>query len=261
MIPLFLPISVRIIICAAILAMCGIAGSKSLLAQERACAGSDITRATLTTIKAANKETQARAAITFVQNWSSSLPDLMREIAEIKPSRLNSQPAEKQWAMFVIDLVRTMLATNDQAIRLFRLCPDRREAIKVLAWVTRGDDIAVRRNAANILANAVDNTTVCFVIHHLRDSTLNTPGRANLLGVTRAMASYAYKENVVAISAAVALIEKNLEKSPEELSQTRSIIVDINDRLKKSQNAETLIPVALKDFCKEYEYTDRPDPI
>jgi hypothetical protein len=133
--------------------------------------------------------------------------------------------------------------------------------VKVLAWAARSDDAGLRLNAANILANVVDNTTICFIVHHLRDSSISRPGRANLLGVTRAMASYAYKDNVEAIAAVLGRIGAALNSSSGDLTQTRSIMVDITDRLQRSANKNAPIPVELRDFCKDYPYTDQPTPI
>jgi hypothetical protein len=235
--------------------------SGPLFAQQSPCSSNDLMRATIAAIKPAGRDAQVKTAMTFIQNWSSSLPDLMIEIGNIKPAHLTA-PVEKQWAEFLFDVVKTMLGSNDQAIRLFRLCPTKEGAIKVLAWTARGDNTSLRINGANILANTVDNTTVCFVLHHLRDPTISTPGRANLLGVTRAMASYAYKEIVADIKATIEKVNANIANRPAaELTQTRKLIDDILDRVAKSSNRDADLPSALRQFCKDYPYTDQPDPI
>ena len=251
----------RMAILAALLLIAACTGGASF-AQENPCGGNELTRVTLANVRSAGKDVQNKAAISLIQNWSSSLPDLMREIAQIKPSSLGTLgPVEKQWAVFVVEIVKTMLASNDQSISLFRRCPIKGEAVKVLSWLARSDDAAFRLNAANILANAVDNSTVCFVVHHLRDLSISRPGRANLLGVTRAMASYAYKDNVEAIASVVERIGKAIDGSSEDLTQTRNIMVDITDRLQRSSNRNAPIPAELKDYCKDYQYSDRPAPI
>jgi hypothetical protein len=247
--------------CAAVLVM-GKVGGNGPVAQELGCNTDELTRLTLSTIRSASRDVQTKAATSFLQNWSSSLPGLLNEIAQIKPSQLNKmEPAELQWVILVTDLVKAMLASNDQAIRLFRQCPIRQTAIKILAWAARGENTPLRLSAANILANVVDNTTVCFVLPHLRDATISTAGRANLLGVTRAMASYAYRENSDAISAALERINAIVANSREDLRQTRSLIVDISDRLQRSPNRNAALPTALGELCRGFTITDQPDPI
>jgi hypothetical protein len=244
-----------------LLMLCCILGSDPLMAQQGPCASNDSARVTIASIKRAGKDIQIKEAMTLIKTWASSLPDLMSEIAQIKPAHLND-PADIQWAQFIVDVVKTMLASNDQAIRLFRQCPIREGAIVVLAWTARGDDNSLRLNGANILANVVDNTTVCFVLQHLRDPTISPRGRANLLGVTRAMASYAYEENVTQIRETVALVEKQMTSQPAaDTVQAKTLITDIRERLDKSTNKGTKIPSELASFCKEYTYTERPKPI
>jgi hypothetical protein len=65
---------------------------------------------------------------------------------------------------------------------------DNLRATKVLVYAVRSNDQAARSNALLILANVINNATVCVAIDHLYDTKIaQTPfgntGRANLLAV------------------------------------------------------------------------------
>ena len=156
--------------------------------------------------------------------------------------------------------MRNVLANNAEAIKVFRAC--RTDAtIKPLVWGARGQQQGIRVNATLILGNVIDNTTVCFVLHHLRQPNINNNvnGRANLLGVTVAMASYAYKENVQAIEETLRIIDPKIESEKGDLSQTKKIIAELRARVGLSSNRDTPLPEELRKYCADYNYNAPPD--
>jgi hypothetical protein len=219
-----------------------------------ACDVNPLTIVTLKTVRSGDDGARIEAARSFLDNWRVNLPGLIKEVGQLPSGKTSSWLApDLRYATFLTDVVKTILSANDQAIPLFRLC-DNDRIIKVLAWGARSDERALRLNAANILANVVDNTTVCFVLHHLRDPAINANGRANLLGVAVAVGSYAYKENVEAIGATLDQLRTSLAASHDDLSQTQKLIVELASRVQRSSNGNTPLPDALSAYCKSYDY-------
>ena len=174
----------------------------------------------------------------LIENWQVSLPALMAAIEAMQKTEASTwESAERRQMVFLVGVVKTILASKSQSIQLFRQC-DSDRTIKPLVWAARGDDTELRLNAANILANTVDNTTICFVLHHLRDKGISANGRANLLGIARAVASYAYKENVIAILETVEVVTQNLGKSIEGLAQTQQLLIDLRARAERSSKSQ-----------------------
>jgi hypothetical protein len=97
------------------------------------------------------------------------------------------------------------------------------------------------------------------ILHHLQDKTISVNGRANLLGITVAVASYAYKDNIEAINETLRHVQQNLPGSKEELAQTQQLTIEIAGRALKSGNANTPLPDSLKDYCRGYRYSDPLD--
>jgi hypothetical protein len=201
------------------------------------------------------------AAAALGQIGRAALPALMAAIPENMRHNAGANawpPAQRDFAIVLTDVIRAILSGDSQAILRFRDCTTD-AIIKPLAWAARGDNDRLRVNAANILANIIDNTTVCFVLHHLRDSTISTPGRANLLGVTNSMASYAYKENVASIDATIKKVNEQIGSNPG-FDQSRAIMKDISARLAQSQNKDTSLEAAqLKKYCFDYKFDDPLD--
>ena len=223
------------------------------------CRVAEYLQPTLEALKSADKDQRISAARTLVEGWRASLPNLIREIETFRRGQVSAwEPAERQYATIVTDTVKTILASTDQAIQFFRQC-DNDRVIKRLAWAARGEETALRINAANILANATDNTTICFVLHHLRDPSIDVRGRANLLGVAVAVAGYAYSENVKAIDDTLKKVAEKLSSSTEGLAQTQKLMNEVDTRAKRSSNGSTPLPESLKLYCKDYRY-DGPPP-
>jgi hypothetical protein len=221
---------------------------------------SDVASA-LRSLQASDEPTRLTAAATLGLIGKDALPAMMAAIPEYMRRNTQSNewpPVQRDIAIVLTDVVRAILAGDRQAILRFRECTTD-VIIKPLTWAARGVNQRLRVNAANILANIIDNTTVCFVLHHLRDATISMPGRANLLGVTNSMASYAYKENVASITKTIEIVIAQIGSSPG-FDQSRSIIRDISARLAQSENKNTsLEAVSLKKYCADYNFNVAPD--
>ncbi len=227
-------------------------GHLQAFGQTNRCEISDLGRSSIDTLKTTNDKanTGITTAKLLIDNWRITLASLMKEIEEVDP--LDQPRAWKPYIAEIVNIVKTVLANNDQAIPLFRECRTDR-TIKPLVWAARGEVSSLRLNAANILANVVDNTTVCFVLHHLlRDETIIDAGRANLLGVTVAMASYAYKDNAVAIRETQKVVRERIRG--KDLPQTEKILAELLARTERSPNRDQALPQDLSKYCKGYPY-------
>src|SRR5882672_1505109 len=180
-------------------------------AQEGRCAPNAGATANLDLVRLAdNDKTRAVAASSLISDWRGALPTVMLELTKTSGPVERWRPDQNSYFLSISDILRTTLSNNVDAITLFRRC-DIPAIIRPLIWAARGPNQGIRLNATLVLGNTVDNTTVCYVLHHLQDSTISANGRANLLGVTLAVAGYAYLENVRAI-------EQTLEKIRPQLN-------------------------------------------
>jgi hypothetical protein len=219
---------------------------------------SDVASA-LRSLHAIDEPTHLAAAAALGQIGKDALPALMAAIPEYMRHNADSMRGrQRDFAIVLTDVIRAILSGDHGAILRFRECTTD-AIIKPLTWAARGDNQRLRVNAANILANIIDNTTVCFVLHHLRDATISTSGRANLLGVTNSMASYAYKENVASITKTIESMTEQIGSSPG-FDQSRSIIRDISARMARSENKNTSVEAAsLKKYCGDYDFNAAVD--
>jgi hypothetical protein len=230
-----------------------ISPARPAIAQASAeCRVSDYVKPAISALRSDTSDKRPLAR-TLVESWRASLPALMQEISELPKGPVASwSQSEKQYAAALTDTVKTILATTDQAIQVFRQC-DNDRVVKALAWAARSDETALRINSANILGNVVDNTTLCFVLHHLRDPAIDMRGRANLLGVAVAVASYAYKENVQGIDDTLAALKDRVQG--DGLAQTQRLILELGERAKRSTNGSISLPDSLGGYCKAYSYS------
>jgi hypothetical protein len=118
---------------------------------------------------------------------------------------------------------------------------DNTKVAQVLVHALRSDDRVMRSNALLILANVVDNTTVCVAIDHLYDSEIATTpfgvnGRANLLSVVSVVAPWAYRETYYNIEQVLKFIEPKVDSISPELKFTRDVIPNIRERLARQTN-------------------------
>src|SRR5689334_17017824 len=124
---------------------------------------SDVTSA-LQSLQAKDEKSRLGAAASLAQIGKDALPALMVAIPEYMRHNAESEAwPQKDVAVALAEVIRAILAGDRQAILRFRQCTTD-AIIKPLVWASRGDNQRLRVSSANILANVVDNTTVCFVL-------------------------------------------------------------------------------------------------
>lgn len=138
-------------------------------------------------------------------------------------------------------------------------------AIRVLAAAARSDDKITRVYSALILSSIIDNSTACVVLDNLFDEDIATTehgiiGRANLLGIVRSLARWAYKENFDTIKKVIDFTEGQLQGQVTGVEKTRSILADLEDRISPARQlsnsighfADQPIPDSLRAGCEAY---------
>jgi hypothetical protein len=133
------------------------------------------------------------------------------------------------------------------------------DVVAVLTYGVRNQDPDVRLNSLLILANVIDNSTLCVPLDHLYIPDLEkTPhgkrGRANLLSVISVVAPWAYKENFKNIENARKSVALKTPNS-DEFKDTIAILANIDARL-KSQTGNSNMSVSSRDegkACRQYK--------
>jgi hypothetical protein len=138
------------------------------------------------------------------------------------------------------------------------------DVISILTFGARSDTYEVRSNSLLILANVIDNTTVCVPLDHLWDPDIgkldngkdySVRGRANLLSVVSVVAPWAYSENFYNIKRVKDYIWMKIDKSDPNLKQTVDILNNIQFRLDSQTNKTNMnvaLPGNLKRKCMNY---------
>jgi hypothetical protein len=130
------------------------------------------------------------------------------------PSRA-IQPQEQKELLRLLDEGRFLISTTTN-IRTFRL-NDNQSTINKLIKISEVDDRSIRISASLILANVVDNTTMCVVLDRLlQPSDINDDLRFNLLQIIRvASRNTTYVENAKWIAATIEFIRKQIRERPQ----------------------------------------------
>ena len=129
-------------------------------AQVTDCAAKPAVDLDLATLKSGGDKTRIATANTLVNQWSTTLPTIMVALTGFSPSTTGAPNVQQDYFLSIVDVLRSILANNTDAIRVFRIC--RSDAmIKPLVRAARGEHPGIRVNAMLILGNVIDNTTVC----------------------------------------------------------------------------------------------------
>lgn len=131
------------------------------------------------------------------------------------------------------------LVSSNNDIDAFR-CQDSLDTIRKLIAFARIDERTIRVNASLLLANVVDNTTLCGVLEELYDPAVNDNTRYNLWQVVLVVAGYARKENKIWIGDTIA-DNKRLAAARGNLERTLQKIADVEAALRRNNRTESLL--------------------
>jgi hypothetical protein len=204
----------------------------------------------------------------LLADWMTALPCLVQIVEKlgqvIDSPRLNADVQKK--FLSTTGALRSIIArltAGDQAgegremqrfVGEFRRL-DNLTVTAALAFGARSDDRDVRLNAMLVLANVVDDSTLCVPLDHLYDPGINPSGRANLLGVVSVVAPWAYAESFKNIEAMYRMMTAKTKGSPE-FRQTNDILDNIRKRLDyqtATSNKNVPIPAEEAAGCKSYK--------
>ena len=199
----------------------------------------------------------------FLFGGSDTVRCLVEIMGEMRRSVRSSKidPQMLGQLVRVTGVVRSILTTQGaSAIRSFRRF-DNPDSTIVLAFAARSDDPNLRINATLILADVIDNTTVCVPIDHLYDPALlesagGDSGRVNLVGVVSVVAPWSYRENFDNITR-LAIKLRNDIAGQDNVAQTKDVLNNLQTRLEfqstlKAPNMARPLPVGERD-CAQYE--------
>lgn len=145
----------------------------------------------------------------------ATVVNFIRRVNEYALSGKTIQPQEQKELLRLLDEGRLLISTTTN-IRTFRL-NDNQSTISKLVRISEVEDRSIRISASLILANVVDNTTMCVVLDRLlQPSDINDDLRFNLLQIIRvASKNTTYAENAKWIAATVDFIRKQIRDRPQ----------------------------------------------
>lgn len=192
-----------------------------------------------------------------------AIPCLVEIVNALKPRFSGAEIDAEGLVRFIqaTGALRTVLANRGiRAIREFR-DTDNLDTISALAAGARGTNANARINAALILSDVIDNTSLCVVLDHLYDPTLaetrwGRSGRLNLLGIAAVVAPWAFKENFENLTRLQAYVTKALDNE-NDTHETRRVLKNLADRLgyqDKAPDANKVTPLPA-DSRQCYAYT------
>jgi hypothetical protein len=137
----------------------------------------------------------------------------------------------------VLAPLNKLVETQDD-IQAFR-CQDDLPTIRKIIALVRIDERVTRINASLLLANVVDNTTLCGVLEELFDHTINDNARYNLWQVVLVVARYARVENKKWIAGTV-LDNRLFLAGQANYGRTLEKMNEVNTALTLNRRADSL---------------------
>lgn len=188
------------------------------------------------------------------------LIEMLREPG-ISVTSTEIDPIQGHWLLRITGAIRSILTTRGtSAIREFRAVDDL-ATTSVLAFAARSADAGLRVNATLVLADVIDDSTVCVPIDHLYDPSLTSSeggasGRVNLIGVVSVVAPWAYRPTYQNIERLLERLNADV-KGQADVAQTREVIANLKARLdfqktsQKAPNMQSDLPFDQQD-CVRY---------
>jgi hypothetical protein len=161
----------------------------------------------------------------------ATILNLIRRINEYAVPSKTTQPSDQKDLLRLLDEGRLLISTAAN-IRAFRL-NDNQGTVSKLVQISELDDRSIRISASLILANVVDNTTLCVVLDRLLQPTeISDDLRFNLVQVVRvASRNTTYAENYKWTTATVEHIRSQIKGRQGDYEKTLSALQLIETNL------------------------------
>jgi len=154
------------------------------------------------------------------------MKDWMRQLSDAARGGSNSTDPGNSLAM--LEKMRFYLGASSN-IEEFRSNDDQK-VISRLASLASADDSGLRFNAASILANVTDNTTLCVVLEKILDRNIDVAARFNLLQTAKVVSTFSTRDNSYWIRSTVNQVRswsegrKDSDRTLQVLSQIEQLL-------------------------------------
>jgi len=173
---------------------------------------------------------------------ASEMKDWMRQLTD--SARGASSSTDQGNSLALLEKMRFYLGASDNIVT-FRLNDDQK-VISRLATLASADDAGLRYNAASILANVADNTTLCVVLEKILDRSIDVAARFNLLQTAKVVSTFSTRDNTYWIRSTVNQIRSWSEgrKDSDRTLQVLSQIEQSLDNQREQFRATSLLVLA-----------------
>lgn len=186
-----------------------------------------------------------------VSNWQDNAACLFRYLNSIEASAPLSGETISRLRV-ISGILRTMIELNPKEFRTVFESNVTYRSARMLVLAASSSEQVLRLNASFVLANIVNPSLTCVIVDHLADPDLarsesGRNGRANLLGILRAMANWAdpFTRALMREALAATASQINAETNVET---AKSLILDLQKRL----NLPIRKPLQSSTGCEGY---------
>lgn len=186
-----------------------------------------------------------------VGNWQDSAACLFRYLNSVEASAPLSVETISRLRV-VSGILRSMIELNPKDFRAVFESNSTYRSTRMLVLAASSSEQVLRLNASFVLANIVNPSITCVIVDHLSDPDLprsesGRNGRANLLGILRAMANWADPYTRALMREALAATDNQI-RIEANVETAKSLIVDVQKRL----NLPIRKPLQSSNGCEGY---------
>ena len=171
---------------------------------------------------------------------SAEMKDWMRQLSNAANGATSSTDPSNSLGMLEKMRLYLGLPSNIEEFRR----DDDQKVISRLAFLASVDDAGLRYNAASILANVTDNTTLCVVLEKILDRNIDLAARFNLLQTVKVVSTFSTRDNSYWIRSAVNQV-RSLSEGRKDTERTLQVLAQIEQQLdtQKDQFRASSLPM------------------
>lgn len=187
----------------------------------------------LATILGATAKSTAQDNRAFTSRGTAKVAttDEMKDfVARLKNSNISTNASATDFGslLTLLEGLREALSVPEN-ITAFRAADDR-IAVTQLVSIAQAENAGLRFNAASILANVTDNSTLCVILDKVIDRGTDIGARYNLLQTVKVVSTFANRDNSYWIRSAVDQI-RNSSESRSDVGKTLQVLSQIDQFL------------------------------